>query len=52
MLVDGDPAVNITDLRRASLVIQGRVAYDPAQLYEALGFKPFVPGARLETPAP
>jgi Amidohydrolase family len=52
VLVDGDPSVNITDLRRASLVIQGRVAYAPAQLYESLGFKPFVPGARFETPAP
>ena len=52
VLVDGDPSVNITDLRRASLVIQGRVAYTPAQLYETLGFKPFVPGARFEVPAP
>lgn len=52
LLVDGDPSVNITDLRRASLVIQGRVAYAPAQLYESLGFKPFVAGARIEMPAP
>lgn len=53
VLVDGDPSVNITDLRRASLVIQGRVAYAPAQLYETLGFKPFVPGARFDAaPAP
>jgi Amidohydrolase family len=52
VLVDGDPSVNITDLRRASLVIQGRVAYAPAQLYETLGFKPFAPGARFEPPAP
>ncbi len=51
VLVDGDPSVDITDLRRASLVIQGRVAYAPEQLYETMGFKPFVAGARLETPA-
>ena len=52
VLVDGDPSVQITDLRRASLVIQGSVAYAPAQLYSTLGFKPFVPGAKFETPAP
>jgi hypothetical protein len=45
LLVDGDPTKNIDDLRRASLVIQGRVAYSPARLYEAMGYKPFVPGA-------
>lgn len=52
VLVDGDPAVDIRQLRRASLVVQGRVAYLPDQLYETMGFKPFVPGARFETPAP
>jgi hypothetical protein len=45
LLVDGDPTLNISDLRRASLVIQGHVAYSPARLYEAMGYKPFVPGA-------
>ena len=45
LLVEGDPTQNIGDLRRASLVIQGRVAYSPARLYEAMGYKPFVPGA-------
>jgi hypothetical protein len=48
VLVDGDPSVDITDLRRASLVMQGRVAYAPDRLYETMGFKPFVAGARLE----
>jgi imidazolonepropionase-like amidohydrolase len=47
LLVDGDPTVDITALRRASLVIQGSVAYAPAALYEAMGFKPFVPGASM-----
>ena len=51
VLVDGDPLQDITQLRRASLVIQGKVAYAPAQLYEAMGFKPFVPSAKLELPA-
>jgi hypothetical protein len=52
VLVDGDPSVNIADLHRASLVIQGRTAYVPAQLYETLGFKPFVAGATFAPPPP
>ena len=48
VLVDGDPGERITDLRRASLVIQGRVAYRPAAIYEAIGFKPFVAGALID----
>lgn len=51
VLVDGNPAERIGDLRRASLVIQGHVAYSPAALYEAMGFKPFVPAARIEKTA-
>jgi hypothetical protein len=51
LLVDGDPSTNISDVRKGSLVIQGRFAYAPDQLYEAMGFRPFVPGARFETPA-
>ncbi len=52
VLVEGDPTRDITALRRNSLVIQGSVAYAPDQLYEAQGFKPFVPAAKIETPAP
>lgn len=52
VLIDGDPSVDISAVRRNSLVIQGRVAYAPDQLYEAQGFKPFVPGAKIETPTP
>ncbi len=52
VLVEGDPSVDITALRRNSLVIQGRVAYAPDQLYEAQGFKPFVPAAKIETATP
>lgn len=51
LLVDGDPTRRIEDLRRASLVIQGTTAYAPDRLYEAMGWKPFVPSAKLE-PAP
>jgi Amidohydrolase family len=48
VLIDGDPSLRIGDLRRAALVIQGGVAYAPEALYEAMGFKPFVPAASLE----
>ena len=51
LLVDGDPSVTITELRRASLVIKGGVAYAPDKAYEVLGFKPFVPGASIERAA-
>jgi Amidohydrolase family len=49
MLIDGDPSRRIADIRRASLVLKGGVAYAPAQLFEAMGFKPVVDGARIET---
>lgn len=51
VLVDGDPSVRISDIRRTSLVIQGRVAYEPAALYEVMGFKPFVPAAVITAPS-
>jgi len=51
LLVDGDPAQDITALRKASLVIQGRVAYAPDRIYEAIGFKPFVAGAAIVSPS-
>jgi Amidohydrolase family len=50
VLVEGDPTLRIEDLRRASLVIQGEVAYAPDRLYEAMGWRPFVPGAALAAP--
>lgn len=49
VLVEGDPSTDITALRRASLVIQGRTAYAPDRLYTAMGFKPFVPAAKIES---
>lgn len=52
VLVEGDPTADITALRRTRLVVQGRVAYAPDKLYESMGYKPFVPAARLEAPAP
>ncbi len=52
VLVEGDPTTDITALRNNSLVIQGRFAYAPDRIYQAMGFKPFAPAARFETPAP
>lgn len=49
MLIEGDPTQRIADIRRASLVVKGGVAYAPAQLFEAMGFKPMVEGARIES---
>lgn len=45
VLVDGNPLQRITDLRRASLVIQGSQAFEPAAILRAMGFRPFVEGA-------
>lgn len=49
VLIDGDPSLRIADIRRASLVWKAGTAYEPAALYEAMGYKPFVPAARIES---
>jgi hypothetical protein len=41
ILVDGEPTVNISDIRKVALVIKGDVAYYPSDVFEALGVKPF-----------
>ena len=48
VLIDGDPSARISDLHRASLVFKGGVAYAPARVYEALGYKPFVEAPALQ----
>ncbi len=40
VLVNGDPAKNISDIRRPTLVIKDGAFYEPAALYKALGIKP------------
>jgi imidazolonepropionase-like amidohydrolase len=40
VLVEGDPAKRIGDVRRTALVIKDGVIYEPAALYKALGIKP------------
>jgi hypothetical protein len=40
VLIDGDPAKRISDVRRTALVIKDGAFYEPAALYKALGVKP------------
>jgi hypothetical protein len=40
VLVAGDPAKRISDIRRPTLVIKDGAFYEPAALYKALGIKP------------
>ena len=47
VLVDGDPSVNISDIRKLSLVLKAGVAYSPAEIFEAVGVRPFVAGAAI-----
>jgi len=42
ILVDGDPTMNISDIRRISLVMKGDTVYYPAEVYEAVGVRRFV----------
>lgn len=51
VLFDGDPTAQISDIRKAALVIKGTSAYYPSEIYEELGIRPFaepvkVTGAR------
>ena len=40
VLVDGDPAANISDIRKTVLVVKDGVIYKPAELYTELGVVP------------
>ncbi len=40
VLVDGNPAANISDIRKTTLVVKDGVLYKPAELYSELGVKP------------
>ena len=39
VLVDGDPATNISDIRKVELVVKDGVIYRSAELYNAVGIK-------------
>jgi len=47
VLIDGDPVNDISELRKASLVIRGDKLYQPEKIYEAIGVKPFAPATAL-----
>ncbi|TDK21528.1 amidohydrolase [Luteimonas aestuarii] len=49
VLFDGDPTVDIADVRKPALVIKGDTAYYPAELHEALGIKPFAEPVRVQS---
>ncbi|HEX7114691.1 MAG TPA: amidohydrolase family protein [Steroidobacter sp.] len=40
VLVDGNPASRISDIRRTSLVIKDGAIYEPAALYKSIGVRP------------
>jgi imidazolonepropionase-like amidohydrolase len=40
ILVDGNPAANISDLRKVTQVVANGRVYDTAQLWRSVGFRP------------
>ena len=40
IVVDGDPLADIRTLRRVTLVLAGGRAYEPARLWQSVGFAP------------
>ncbi|MBV8859438.1 MAG: amidohydrolase family protein [Acidobacteria bacterium] len=40
ILVEGDPARRVSDIRRVSLVVKDGVVYEPAALYKSIGVRP------------
>ena len=48
VLVDGDPTVDIADVRKLALVIKGGQAYYPAEIHEALGIAPFAAPVKVQ----
>ena len=41
ILIDGDPAHDISDIRKVATVIKGDIVYYPSEVYSELGIKPF-----------
>jgi hypothetical protein len=50
ILVDGDPTTDISALRRVAMVTKGIDVYFPAEIYTAMGVKPFAPAPTLQRP--
>jgi cytosine/adenosine deaminase-related metal-dependent hydrolase len=51
ILVDGDPTVNIADIRKVALVLKQGKAYYPSEINEALGIKPFATPVQVQPAA-
>ena len=51
ILIDGDPTVNIADIRKVALVIKQGKAYYPSEIDEALGIKPFATPVQVQSGA-
>jgi Amidohydrolase family len=49
ILVEGDPAKNISDIRKISMVMKSGAIYFPSELYEAMGVKRFGEPPKLVT---
>lgn len=50
ILVNGDPTTDISAIRRVEMVTKGTDVYFPAEIYTAMGVKPFVPAVALQRP--
>ena len=50
ILVDGDPTVDVSALRSVSLVMKEGEVFYPAEIFEALGVKPFRPPPKVTLP--
>lgn len=51
ILVEGDPTVNISDVRKVALTMKAGTVYSPAEIYTTLGVKPFAAGVKVEKAA-
>lgn len=50
ILVEGDPTRSIADIRRIGLVMKAGVVYYPAEIYRALGVRPFADPPKVTLP--
>lgn len=51
VLVAGDPTQDIREIKRARMVLKGGAVYFPAEIYSALGIRPFATAPGVRKPA-
>lgn len=51
VLVAGDPTQDIREIKKARMVLKGGAIYFPAEIYSALGIKPFASAPQVKIPA-